>query len=93
MAYFSFLVLTPTGLAESASSTTPVLKLLLERALRLPQAKEMERLTAYLAENKLERWRETAGGGGQREKEEYCSNKGLWFKWSQTNDSAFSVHM
>lgn len=54
MAYFSFLVLAPTGLAESASSTTPVLKLLLERALGLAQAKEMERFTAYLAEDELE---------------------------------------
>lgn len=60
MAYFSFLVLAPTDLAESAPSTTPVLKLLLERALRLPQAKEMERFTAYLAEDKLKKERETA---------------------------------
>lgn len=58
MAYFSFLVLAPTGLAVSASSTTPVLKLLLERALRFPQAKEMERFTAYLAEDKLHAERE-----------------------------------
>lgn len=53
MAYFSFLVLASAGLAESASSTTPVLELLLERALRFPQAKEMERFTAYLTEDKL----------------------------------------
>lgn len=58
MAYFSFLVLAPTGLAVSASSTAPVLKLLLERALRFPQAKEMERFTAYLAEDKLHAERE-----------------------------------
>lgn len=53
MAHFSFLVLASTGLAESAPSTAPVLQLLLERALRFPQAKEMERLTAHLAEHKL----------------------------------------
>lgn len=53
MAHFSFLVLASTGLAVSAPSTAPVLKLLLERALRFPQAKEMERFTAYLAEDKL----------------------------------------
>lgn len=53
MAHFSFLVLASTGLAESASSTTPVLKLLLERALCFPKAKEMEWFTAHLAEDKL----------------------------------------
>lgn len=53
MAHFSFLVLASTGLAESAPSTAPVLQLLLERALRFPQAKEMEGLAAYLAEDKL----------------------------------------
>jgi len=52
-AYFSFLVLAATRLTEPASSTTPVLKLLLEGALRLPQAEEMEGLTAHLAEDKL----------------------------------------
>lgn len=53
MAYFSFLMLVSTSLAESASSTTPVLKLFPARALRLPQAKEMEGFTAHLAEDKL----------------------------------------
>lgn len=46
-------MLASTGLAESAPSAAPVLQLLLERALRFPQAKEVERFTAYLAEDKL----------------------------------------
>lgn len=70
MAYFSFLVLASTGLAESASSTTPVLKLLLERALWFPQAKEMEWFTAYLAEDKLhmERNKPPETGRGRKTK-------------------------
>lgn len=65
MAHFSFLVLASTGLAESASSTTPVLKLLLERALCFPKAKEMEWFTAHLAEDKLK----GTGAGIGREKQ------------------------
>lgn len=59
--HFSFLVLASAGLAESAPPTAPVLKLLLERALRFPKAKEMEWFTAHLAEDKL---RDTGRGGG-----------------------------
>lgn len=60
MTHFSFLVLASAGLAESASPTAPVLKLLLERALRFPKAKEMEWFTAHLAEDKLK-----GKGGGE----------------------------
>jgi len=47
--------LAPAHLAEAAASTAPVLPLFFQRALFLPQAKEMERFTAYLAEHKLGR--------------------------------------
>lgn len=46
-------MLASAGLAESAPPAAPVLKLLLERALRFPEAKEMEWFAAHLAEDKL----------------------------------------
>lgn len=57
-------MLASAGLAESAPPTAPVLKLLLERALRFPKAKEMEWFTAHLAEDKL---RDTGRGGRKLE--------------------------
>lgn len=52
--YFRLLVLEATGMAEATAAATPVLPLLLQRALSLPQAEEMEGLAAHLAEDKLE---------------------------------------
>lgn len=48
-------------MAEAAAAATPVLPLLLQRALSLPQAEEMEGLAAHLAEDKLEE-KEREGG-------------------------------
>jgi hypothetical protein len=59
--YFSLLVLEATGVAEATAAATPVLPLLLQRALSLPQAEEMEGLAAHLAEDKLEE-KEREGG-------------------------------